>query len=145
MATGNNPSLGAQKAEKMVSQTANEAKDKAQHLMDKARDTASNIGDKARDTATALKDKADTTIATVGQKMTALGDTLHAKAPQEGVLGSAASSVADNLRAGGRYLQDHRLDDMGRDLTNLIRQNPIPALLVGFGVGCLLGMSMRRR
>jgi ElaB/YqjD/DUF883 family membrane-anchored ribosome-binding protein len=164
---GNNPSHGTQNIENTLGRAANEVKDKAQNLADKARDTAgnladkardtaanlgdkardaaANLGDKARDTATALKDKTDSTITTVGQKMTALADDIRTKGPHDGMLGNAASSVADNLGAGGRYLQQHGLDDMGRDVTNMVRQYPLQSLLVGFGIGCLMGMSLSRR
>jgi hypothetical protein len=53
--------------------------------------------------------------------------------------------VAENLRTGGRYLQQHDLQDIGDDLTQLVRRNPFPALLVAFGVGCLMGMTLSRR
>jgi ElaB/YqjD/DUF883 family membrane-anchored ribosome-binding protein len=156
MSAGNIHLHGAQKLESQAGRMATEAMDKAQQLMDKARDTtanvgekareaASNLGDKARDSAAALKERADDTLSTVGQKMTSLGENLREKAPREGMLGSAASTMADNLRSSGRYLQEHNLDGMGRDVENLIRQYPIRALLIGVGVGCLLGMALRGR
>jgi len=144
MATGNNPSQG-HKAENTLGRTANQAKDKAQGLMDKAQDTASNLGDQARHAATAVKDRTDDTIASVGQKMTSLADNITSSAPREGVIGNAASTVADNLRSGGRYLQQHGLEDMGQDITKLVRQHPMQSLLLGFGVGCLMGMALSRR
>jgi len=144
MATGNNPSQG-NKAENTLGRVANQAKDKTQNLADKAQDAASNLGDQARHAATAVKDRTDDTIASVGQKMTSLADNIRANAPNEGILGNAASSVADNLRSGGRYLQQHGLEDMGQDITKLVRQHPMQSLLLGFGVGCLMGMALSRR
>ena len=35
------------------------------------------------------------------------------------------------------------LREIGDDLTNLIRRNPIPALLLGVGVGFLLARAIR--
>jgi len=174
MANQNNPSHGTQgthstqgthgtqgtqgtqhKVENTLGRAAGEAREKAQdftdkarqtaaNLGDKARDAASNLGDRARDTATAVKDRTDDTLSTVGQKMSSLAGSLRENAPQQGVLGNAASTGADYLQAGGRYLQEHGLDDMGRDVTQLVRSNPLPALFISFGVGCLLGMAMRR-
>ena len=54
------------------------------------------------------------------------------------MLGSAASGVASALDRTGDYLQDQGLSGMGGDFTNLIRRNPIPALLIGVAVGFLL-------
>jgi len=144
MAVSNNPSHGT-KPEGTLGRAATETKEKVQTLADKAQDAAANVGDKAKGAATAVKQQADETFATVGHKMTSLADNIRANAPSEGVLGNAATSVADNLRSGGRYLEQHGLESMGRDLTNVVRQNPMQSLLIGFGIGCLLGMSLGRR
>ena len=77
--------------------------------------------------------------------MDALGGTVRKVAPRDGVIGSAATTVADNLQAGGRYLEGHGLQDMGKDLTSMLRHYPVQSVLVGFGLGCLLGMTLRRR
>jgi ElaB/YqjD/DUF883 family membrane-anchored ribosome-binding protein len=138
-----------------IQQKGSEIKEKAQDLADKARNTASNIADKARDTASNLADRAKDTAATardraedamgtVGQKMTQLAGTIRDRVPQEGTLGNAASTVAQNLQAGGQYLQDHNLNDMGQDVTRMVKQYPLQALLVSFGIGALLGMTFRR-
>jgi ElaB/YqjD/DUF883 family membrane-anchored ribosome-binding protein len=145
MTNQGNPSQGMQqKVENTASRIAGEAKEKAQELADKARSTASAVADKARDAASTVKDRADDAISSVGQKMSSLAGSLREKAPQQGMLGNAASTGADYLQAGGRYLQEHGVDDMGRDVTQLVRQHPMQALLLSFGVGCLLGMSLRR-
>jgi len=133
-----------QKVENTMGRAANEAKDKAQDLADKARQTASNVADKSRESATAVKDRADDALSTVGQKMSHLAGTIRENAPREGMLSNAASSVAQNLQSGGRYLQEHGLDDMGQDVTHLVRQYPLQSLLMSFGIGCLLGMTFRR-
>ena len=36
-----------------------------------------------------------------------------------------------------------RVEDFGSEVTTLIRRHPIPALLIGFGVGLLLGRAAR--
>jgi len=64
-------------------------------------------------------------------------------APHSGVLGSAASTVAGGLEQGGRYLQQEGLGGMADDLTALIKNNPIPALLVGVGIGFVLARITR--
>jgi hypothetical protein len=36
-----------------------------------------------------------------------------------------------------------RVGDFGSELTTMIRNNPIPAVLIGLGIGILLGRSAR--
>jgi hypothetical protein len=59
------------------------------------------------------------------------------------MLGTAASTVADTLEHTGRYIQDEGLAGMADDVTELIRRNPIPAMLIGVGIGFLLAKVMR--
>lgn len=40
--------------------------------------------------------------------------------------------------AGGRSLQEEGLSRVAENVTNMIRRNPVPAVLVGLGVGLLL-------
>jgi hypothetical protein len=41
-------------------------------------------------------------------------------------------------------LEEHGFKGIGEDVTNMIRRNPVPALLVGVGVGFLIAQMMRR-
>jgi hypothetical protein len=75
--------------------------------------------------------------------MKSLAGTIREKAPHGGFVGQASSTVAETLERGGRYLEEQGLSGIGDDLTNLIRRNPIPALLVGIGVGFLLARATR--
>jgi len=129
-------------------QAAAEIKSKAQeaaaNLGQKAQEAAGSIGQKAQEVAGTAREKADDAISTVGERMSTMAGTLREKAPREGVLGSAASAVAERLESGGQYLQHHGLSDMAGDVTSLIRQHPMQALLCGFGLGFILGMTWRR-
>jgi len=58
--------------------------------------------------------------------------------PHEGMFGSAASSVAGGLESSGKYLEQEGLQGIADDVTNMIRRNPIPALVLGIGLGFLL-------
>jgi ElaB/YqjD/DUF883 family membrane-anchored ribosome-binding protein len=156
MAMSNNPSQSMPHTESPGSRIAGEAREKVQDLSDKARSAASNVADKARSaasnvadkarsTAADLGDKADDALSSVGQTMTSLAGQLREKAPHEGMIGNAASTVADNLQAGGRYLQEHHMGDIGEEATQIIRRHPVPSLFFAFGIGCLLGLSLSRR
>jgi hypothetical protein len=109
---------------------------------DQARETASNLADKARDAASAVGQKAENVTHRVGSGLESVAGSIREHAPS-GMVGSAAAHVADSLESGGRYLREEGLSGMGHDLTELIRRNPIPALLVGVGVGFLLARVTR--
>jgi len=132
------------KAQDTASHLADKARDTASNLADKARDTAANIGDRAREAVSNLPGQAEDALSSVGQRMTSLADQLRENAPREGMLGTAASSVAEGLRTGGQYLQEHDFSDMGQDVTRMVRSYPLQSLLVAFGVGCLMGMTWKR-
>jgi hypothetical protein len=129
--------------------------DAASSVTDKVRNVASAVGEKALDAASAVAhtagsiassvgDKADHATAAVGGGMKSLGETIRDKGPHSGVMGSATSTVADTLEGGGRYLQEHGLSGIGEDLTNLVRRNPVPAVLLGIGLGLGLGYLIAR-
>ncbi len=101
-------------------------------------------GESSESLAATVAHKADDAACAVGSGMTHLADTLRDKAPHHGVLGNVASHTAKTLDNTGRYLRQEGLTGMCTDLTNLIRRNPGPALLVGLGVGFLLARATRR-
>jgi len=147
-------SKAAEQAKSAVASGAEKAKDLAQTGADKARDLANTGYEKAKDAAQAgwdrTKDAAQNaghmaTHATesVGSGMESLAGTLRDKAPREGMLGNAASTVADALEQGGRYIREEGLSGMADDLTNTIRRNPLPAVLIAVGIGFLLARATR--
>jgi len=129
----------------LASVAAQSAQDVASTVNHKAKDWAANVANKAQETASAAVDKTDDGIAAVGHQLNALSGTVRKAASQDGAIGSAATTVADQLQAGGKYLEEHGIQDIGNDLTNLVRQHPIPSVLLGLGLGYLLGMSLGRR
>jgi len=123
----------------------NKAQDMAANVADTARQTAANVAETAKQAASTIGQKAEDCTHAMGSGMRSLGETLRDKAPQRGVLGSAASSVASGLERSGQYLEQEGLSGMAGDLTNLIRRNPIPAVLVSVGVGFILARATSRR
>jgi hypothetical protein len=114
-------------------------------LKNKASEVASNVTDKAKQAAADLGKRAEDATHTVGGGMKDLAGTIREKSPREGVFGSAASSVASGLECGGQYLQEQGVGGIAEDVTNLIRRNPIPALLIGIGLGFFLARATVRR
>jgi ElaB/YqjD/DUF883 family membrane-anchored ribosome-binding protein len=60
------------------------------------------------------------------------------------MLGRASGAVADALDSSGRYIEERNISGIANDVTDVIRRNPIPAVLVAVGLGFLLGRTMRR-
>jgi uncharacterized protein YjbJ (UPF0337 family)/uncharacterized protein YukE len=98
----------------------------------------------AGETFSSAATKASQPISAVGEKMGSLADTIREKAPHEGTLGTAATTVASKLDAAGSYLQEKKLDHMMNDLSSIIRRYPIPSLLIGLGIGYVLAGRLRR-
>jgi hypothetical protein len=133
------------KAEEAASGVVDKARSVAAAVGEKARDAASSVASTAGDIAGNVGDKAESATAAVGSGMKSLAGTIRDKSPHSGLVGSAASSVADTLESGGRYLQEHGLSGMGHDFTNLIRRNPLPAVLLSIGFGFLIARALTPR
>jgi len=134
----------SQTVQNTLGKAADKAKDMASNVADKTKDMASNVADKARDYAGVARDKAEDLTTRAGSGMTALADTIREHAPDSGFAGNVASTVADNLESGGRYLQEEGLSGVCNDVGTLIKRNPIPALLIGIGFGFLVARAMSR-
>jgi ElaB/YqjD/DUF883 family membrane-anchored ribosome-binding protein len=116
-----------------------------QAVAQKAGDVASTIGQKASDFGHTIGQKAEDATSAVGGGMHTLADKVRDNAPNEGVIGSASRSVAGALDDAGKYVQDKNLSGMMDDVTGLVKRNPIPALLLGLGIGFLIGRALSSR
>jgi ElaB/YqjD/DUF883 family membrane-anchored ribosome-binding protein len=110
----------------------------ATSVMDTARNVAENVKDKAKQAGEFVRDKADTAASSAGKGMENLASTIRDKGPREGVLGQATSGVAGALDSTGRYLEEQGVSGMVDDLTSMIKNHPVPAILIGIGLGFLL-------
>jgi hypothetical protein len=126
-----------------ASSAAEEAREAAASVADKARGVASNVGQRISEAASTAGAKADDAASSLGGGMQSLAGAIRDKMPQEGMVGSAGSAVADTLERGGRYLKKQGLSGIGQDLTDAVRRHPIPALLIALGAGFLIARSTR--
>jgi ElaB/YqjD/DUF883 family membrane-anchored ribosome-binding protein len=110
-----------------------------QAVSQKAGDVAQAVGQKASEVSHAVGQKAEDATSAVGHGMQNLAGQVRDNLPHEGMLGSASRGVADAMDTAGHYVEDKNLSGMMDDVTGLIKRNPIPALLIGLGVGFLLG------
>jgi len=124
-------------------------------VADRAREMSGAVADRAREVsgealragqhaAHAVGNAAENATSRVGEGIQSLAQSVRQHTPDSGVLGSAADTVANTLEQGGRYIQSEGLSGMTDDLSTLIKRNPIPALLVGIGVGFLLARVTSR-
>jgi hypothetical protein len=120
------------------------AKEVACSVMDKTKEAASSMAHAMGGAGAAIGEKAHDTTDAVGSGMKSLAGTIRHTMPHEGALGTASASVADSLESGGRYLQREGMGGMAKDITDLIRRNPVPAVLVGIGIGFLLAKVTAR-
>jgi ElaB/YqjD/DUF883 family membrane-anchored ribosome-binding protein len=138
----------------------NKAKEQAGQAMDKGKEAAAHAGEavshaasavgqavtqKAGEVASTIGHKAEDATSAVGGGMQTLADKVRENAPNEGMLGSASKSVASAIDSAGKYVEDKNLSGMMEDMTNLVKRNPIPALLLGLGVGFLIGRALSSR
>jgi len=119
------------------------AKHFGEKVGEQSRGLASAAVHKAEDAGTFVGHRAEDATGAVGSGMKQLGSTIRENAPKQGMLAGAGAAVADTLESGGRYLEEHKLQEIGEDVTNMIRRNPIPAVLIGIGIGFLLAKAMR--
>jgi len=132
---------------------ADKAKDTASALVDKAKDVASQAGDKVKQGAAAVGEAvssaasnagktADKWTSSAGVGIKHLGETIEEKGPRDGMLGNATRAVASTLEDTGKYLEQEGLSGMMDDVTNVVRRHPLPAVLVGIGIGFLIGRTL---
>jgi hypothetical protein len=114
-------------------------------LKSKASEAASSMADKAKQAASDAGHRVEDATHAVGSGMKSVAETIRDKGPREGVAGAATSSVAGYLESGGNYLEQQGVKGMAEDVTNLVRRNPMAALLCGLGLGFILARVTARR
>jgi ElaB/YqjD/DUF883 family membrane-anchored ribosome-binding protein len=129
----------ASHAGEAVSQAASAV---GQAVTQKASEFGHTVAQKASDVGSTIGHKAEDATSAVGSGMHTLADKVRDNAPQSGMLGTASRSVASALDTAGHYVEDKNLSGMMEDVTALVKRNPIPALLIGLGVGFLIGRAL---
>jgi hypothetical protein len=133
----------ADKARDMARGAVESARDTATGVMDRARDVAGNVADKARDVAGNVADKARDVAGNVADTARDWASGAVNAVKDNSVVNKAEDYASEVWETGTRYIQDHSFKDMADDVAGVIRRNPIPALLVGVGLGFILARSLR--
>ena len=124
------------------SMAADKAREVAASVGEMASHAASAAGDLASQAACDVSNRVDQLTARAGSGIHEMGDTLGRNLPQSGLLGSASQSFAGAVQHSGEYLEDQKLSGLTKDVTCLIRRNPIPSVLISIGIGCLLARQL---
>jgi len=140
---GDKAGEAADKIKDTAREAGHQASTLAESVADKARDAARAVTDRAGDAASYVGDKADSAAGYVGEGLGSLAGRVRDNAPKEGMLHSAADSVARGIEKTGDYLKDEGFTGMGKDLVSLVKNYPVPALLLGLGLGYLIARSTR--
>ena len=68
---------------------------------------------------------------------------IREKAPREGSVATAATTVVDGLESASSYLREKKFEHLAKDVTALVRAYPVQSLLIGVGIGYLLARRTR--
>jgi len=126
-----------------ASEPLEKAREAGARAVEKAREAVASVGEMAGQAVSAAGKKADDLTATAGGDIKKWGEALSEKSPRTGLVGHASQAVAETLKEGGHYLEDAKMSGLTGDVTKLIHRNPVPAVLIGFGVGFILGRALR--
>ncbi len=136
-----------------VKQGIETAADKAKQATDRVagavnggqlKDKAHDVKDKAQDVAGQAREGVRSALDTAGQYAGQVQDKAGEWA-DDAV--HAAKKAGDRV---GHWAEDAYesvsnvdVGDFGKEVTSLIRKHPVPALLIGFGVGLLVGRAVK--
>lgn len=108
-----------------------------------AQKIARSLGEKVEDAVNVMGKKADSLSVDAGKGLKHMGDRIAQNAPRAGMIGHASQGVADGLKESGKYLEKSKLSGLAKDVGALVKNNPIPAILLGLGLGVMLGRLTR--
>jgi ElaB/YqjD/DUF883 family membrane-anchored ribosome-binding protein len=123
----------------------NKAQEGASALGHRVQEATQQAAHRAQEMASAAQNRTEQAVSAVGQRLSSLAETIQSHTPREGVLGSAATTVAQGLDTSGRYLKEHHLSDMANDVGSIIKRHPLTAVCAFFSLGLLIGMSASAR
>lgn len=118
--------------------------DKAEQVRDKAQEGVEQVRQRAQEASHEAAARVDSAMSTTGEKLSDAARKLRENAPS-GQAGEVAQGAARALERSGDYLRNNDIAGVRSDLESLVREHPIQALAIGFGVGYMVARSMRPR
>lgn len=122
---------------------AEKAKDAVGCASEMAGHAVAAVGNIAGRAVSDVGKRADEITANAGAGIEEWGDQIARNSPQEGVLGCASQAVAQTVKGGGQYLEEAKLSGLAEDLSQLIRQHPLPAVCIAMSLGWMLSGRIR--
>ena len=119
------------------------ATEAAQGMASRVSETAGTAATKAQEVAGSAATAVTGAAQGVAARVSETAGTAATKAQE--VAGSAATAVTETVAGVGTYVQDKGVQGLSGDLTELIRRYPVPALLVGLGIGFVLARIIGTR
>ena len=110
---------------------------------DKTGGVVAKVTAKAQELGATAANKANEAATVIGEKIGSLANVIREKAPREGSVATAATTVVDGLESAGSYLREKKFDHLAKDVTELVRTYPVQSLLIGVGIGYLLARRTR--
>jgi len=132
-----------EKAEQAGAEAFGKVKEAGAQAVGKAKEAVGSVGDMAVETVSAVGKKADDLTAAAGHGIKEFGETVGRKAPHDGLTGQASQAVAETIKESGDYLEKHKLSGMAQDVEQIVKNHPIPALLICLGIGFCVGRVMK--
>jgi len=133
-----------QKAQDFAHTAGQKAQEFAQTAGQKVQEAAHTAGQKVQTAAATVGHKAEDATASLGSGLQSAADKVRDNLPHEGVIGKASEAFAGALERGGRYIEEKNIRGIAEDVTEVIKRNPVPAVLLAVGLGFLLGRTLRR-
>jgi ElaB/YqjD/DUF883 family membrane-anchored ribosome-binding protein len=116
-----------------ISEFASQASDRANDLKDKTSDFVSQAGDRAKE----MKDK-------VGELATQAKEKAQEWATEAADELSHAKDKAQEWAVDAAQKTGRGMMELGNEATELVRRYPVPAILIGFGLGFMLARASRK-
>jgi cell division septum initiation protein DivIVA len=138
MATGNASIF----SNEQCAQAIDKAKSAASSVGEMASHAASAVGQMANQAGCEVRHRADDAAANAGAQIHQFGDRMSREAPRSGMMGQAAQSVARGVSSGGQYLENRKASGIADDLVELVRQYPLPAILITACTAWWLGRKL---
>jgi len=98
---------------------------------------------KAQEFGASAATKSNEAATVVGEKIGSLATVIRENVPQEGAMGTAATSVVDGLESASSYLREKKFGHLAKDVSALVHAYPVQSLLIGVGIGYLLARRPR--
>lgn len=74
-----------------------------------------------------------------------VSDAVSEYLPKSITDGTAGTAINDGIKVVEDYIKGHEMSDIAADFKQVVKRNPIPAVLLGVGIGFLVGTTLNRR